>query len=287
MQAYTVQNQHAVLDCCSFGSIKDQLGSNVGGTIPCGQQYHCCGRGGSPLTVAQCSFDIVKDQLGGPRRAFPHSMMMVAGTQAATARANYLALMRLSNLGQVRNCSGIHKRSPLNRLSCEGEGQGHSRWNRALTARRMRRSTPGRVCCTIEAVVLVDMRLLVDMRMRVHGDGWSVNTLLFRCRGSTQRRRTIATPTWTRTAAPRYCCCLAGLACLSDAHSCIELQLVHWKAVSSGRLGTLKPKAALVACANRPGSGSMMSELTRAAECGLSGVPSHAVLSDLLWIRLC
>ena len=48
-----------------------------------------------------CSFDIVKDQLGGPRRAFPHSMMLVTGTQAATARANYLALMRLSNLGQV------------------------------------------------------------------------------------------------------------------------------------------------------------------------------------------
>lgn len=45
---------------------------------------------------------MVRDQLGGPRRAFPHSMVMVAGTQAATARANYLALMRLSNLGQVR-----------------------------------------------------------------------------------------------------------------------------------------------------------------------------------------
>ncbi len=54
-----------------------------------------------------CSFDVVRDQLGGPRRAFPHSMVLVAGTQAATARANYLALMRLSNLGQVRQPNAL------------------------------------------------------------------------------------------------------------------------------------------------------------------------------------
>lgn len=59
--------------------------------------------------VVPRSFDIVKDQLGGPRRAFPHSMVMVAGTQAATARANYLALMRLSNLGQVQMLGGCEQ----------------------------------------------------------------------------------------------------------------------------------------------------------------------------------
>ena len=49
-----------------------------------------------------CSFDVIKDKLGGPRAAFPHDVTVVAGTQAPIAKANYVALMRFSNLGQVR-----------------------------------------------------------------------------------------------------------------------------------------------------------------------------------------
>ena len=52
--------------------------------------------------VAWCSFDVIKDALGGPRSAFPHDMTVVAGTQAPLAKANYVALMRFSNLGQAR-----------------------------------------------------------------------------------------------------------------------------------------------------------------------------------------
>lgn len=47
------------------------------------------------------SFDVIRDGLGGPRSTFPHDVMLAAGTQAATARANYIALLRLCNLGQV------------------------------------------------------------------------------------------------------------------------------------------------------------------------------------------
>lgn len=46
------------------------------------------------------SFDVVRDGLGGPRSAFPHDVLLVAGTQAAAANLNYIALMRLCNLGQ-------------------------------------------------------------------------------------------------------------------------------------------------------------------------------------------
>ena len=55
-----------------------------------------------------CSFDVIKDQLGGPRSAFPHDMTVVAGTQAPLAKANYVALMRFSNLGQARPASRWH-----------------------------------------------------------------------------------------------------------------------------------------------------------------------------------
>jgi hypothetical protein len=49
-----------------------------------------------------CSFDIVKDKLGGPRTTFPHDVTVVAGTQAASAESNYIAVMRFSNLTQVQ-----------------------------------------------------------------------------------------------------------------------------------------------------------------------------------------
>ena len=47
------------------------------------------------------SFDVIKDKLGGPRSTFPHDLTIVAGTQAASANSNYIALLRFSNITQV------------------------------------------------------------------------------------------------------------------------------------------------------------------------------------------
>eukprot|EP00198_Chlamydomonas_reinhardtii_P007811 XP_001697148.1 predicted protein [Chlamydomonas reinhardtii] len=49
------------------------------------------------------SFDILKDDLGGPRSTFPHTVYLACGTQAATARQNYVAFLRLASLGQGRH----------------------------------------------------------------------------------------------------------------------------------------------------------------------------------------
>ncbi|KAF8065712.1 grwd1 [Scenedesmus sp. PABB004] len=49
------------------------------------------------------SFDLLRDELGGPRSTFPHTVFMVAGTQASSARANYLAVLKLADLGQGRH----------------------------------------------------------------------------------------------------------------------------------------------------------------------------------------
>ncbi|KAK9811267.1 hypothetical protein WJX72_000900 [[Myrmecia] bisecta] len=51
------------------------------------------------------SFDVLRDELGGPRSSFPHALYMVAGTQATPARANYFALIKLANLGQGKHGS--------------------------------------------------------------------------------------------------------------------------------------------------------------------------------------
>eukprot|EP00983_Pelagomonas_calceolata_P085223 1156510-Pelagomonas_calceolata.AAC.2 len=50
-----------------------------------------------------CSFDYLKDELGAPRSTFPHMCYMVAGTQATSAKQNYVAFLRLANLGQGRH----------------------------------------------------------------------------------------------------------------------------------------------------------------------------------------
>jgi ribosome assembly protein RRB1 len=44
------------------------------------------------------SFDILDDSLGSDRSEFPHTLSMVAGTQALPGKSNYLAVMRVSNL---------------------------------------------------------------------------------------------------------------------------------------------------------------------------------------------
>lgn len=56
---------------------------------------------------AVCSFDIVRDSLGGPRSTFPHTVTLAAGTQAATPKQNSLALMKLSNLVQGKHGSKV------------------------------------------------------------------------------------------------------------------------------------------------------------------------------------
>lgn len=56
-----------------------------------------------------CSFDIVRDDLGGPRSTFPHCITLVAGTQAAGPRQNALAMMKLSNLGQGKHGEKVCK----------------------------------------------------------------------------------------------------------------------------------------------------------------------------------
>ena len=50
-----------------------------------------------------CSFDLAKDDLGAPRSTFPHTMFMVAGTQASSSRQNYVAFCKLAALGQGRH----------------------------------------------------------------------------------------------------------------------------------------------------------------------------------------
>lgn len=49
------------------------------------------------------SFDVLRDALGAPRAAFPHSVTLLAGTQAASAKLNYLAVVRVSNITQGRH----------------------------------------------------------------------------------------------------------------------------------------------------------------------------------------
>ena len=49
------------------------------------------------------SFDLLRDHLGGPRSAFPHTLFMVAGTQASNAKLNYLGIMKVSNLTQGKH----------------------------------------------------------------------------------------------------------------------------------------------------------------------------------------
>lgn len=54
---------------------------------------------------------MLKDDLGGPRSAFPHCMYVVAGTQAQHASQNYLSLMQLSDISQGRHGSNANNDS--------------------------------------------------------------------------------------------------------------------------------------------------------------------------------
>eukprot|EP00959_Pyramimonas_sp_CCMP1952_P054961 1148712-Pyramimonas_sp.AAC.1 len=47
------------------------------------------------------SFDILRDNLGEARDQWPHSMFMVAGTQAANPKSNSIALMRITSISKT------------------------------------------------------------------------------------------------------------------------------------------------------------------------------------------
>lgn len=49
------------------------------------------------------SFDILRDELGADRTSFPHTMYIVAGTQAASAKENSLQVARLTQLGRMQH----------------------------------------------------------------------------------------------------------------------------------------------------------------------------------------
>lgn len=68
------------------------------------------------------SFDIMKDELGGPRSTFPHTLYMVAGTQAQDPKHNYLAVMRLSNMGQGKHGKNADQDSDDDDMS-ESDGE--------------------------------------------------------------------------------------------------------------------------------------------------------------------
>lgn len=55
------------------------------------------------------SFDVLTDDLGDERRSFPHTVYMVAGTQAAREKDNEIMIMKLSGLhkGLSAPCGGL------------------------------------------------------------------------------------------------------------------------------------------------------------------------------------
>lgn len=48
------------------------------------------------------SFDILRDELGDERRSFPHTVYMVAGTQAARERDNKIIVTKVSQLNKMK-----------------------------------------------------------------------------------------------------------------------------------------------------------------------------------------
>lgn len=47
------------------------------------------------------SFDVLRDSLGAPRDQWPHTMFLAAGTQASSAKANTVAIMRLTSVSKT------------------------------------------------------------------------------------------------------------------------------------------------------------------------------------------
>ncbi|KAI3435911.1 hypothetical protein D9Q98_001969 [Chlorella vulgaris] len=68
------------------------------------------------------SFDLLRDHLGAPRSAFPHTLFMVAGTQASSAKQNYLAVMKISSLGQTKAAADRQKEQQQEQKQRGGDG---------------------------------------------------------------------------------------------------------------------------------------------------------------------
>ena len=69
----------------------------------CSHALPCCLSTLHHTRIFCCSFDILRDDLGNERTQFPHTMYVVAGTQAARAQDNYTALLKVTGLGQGRH----------------------------------------------------------------------------------------------------------------------------------------------------------------------------------------
>ena len=57
------------------------------------------------------SFDVLKDDLGENRETYPHSCFIVCGTQAETALANNVIVMKMSNLKKTYKVTARLKKS--------------------------------------------------------------------------------------------------------------------------------------------------------------------------------
>ena len=67
------------------------------------------------------SFDVMRDELGENRQNFPHSMFMVAGTQAERAEQNTLSVMRLTRLKKTRRKEKESNNDPDDSEASESE----------------------------------------------------------------------------------------------------------------------------------------------------------------------
>lgn len=72
------------------------------------------------------SFDIVRDDLGAPRTQFPHTMYLVAGTQAERSSQNYIAVIGLRGMGQAGHGPRPERRRPADRGRCVAQGVRYS-----------------------------------------------------------------------------------------------------------------------------------------------------------------
>lgn len=69
------------------------------------------------------SFDLLRDHLGAPRAAFPHTLFMVAGTQASSAKSNYLAVMKVSSLA-LSKAAAARQKEAAKQQQQQREGEG-------------------------------------------------------------------------------------------------------------------------------------------------------------------
>lgn len=74
------------------------------------------------VTIFSLSFDILRDELGDGRTAFPHTLYLVAGTQAEKPGDNSIQLLRLTQLSRIQ--SGGHDGDDSDEDSSDSEDEG-------------------------------------------------------------------------------------------------------------------------------------------------------------------